>query len=119
MNQEDHITRVPELGGAVACNGDHLRPHAPSDIRHLNRAHRRAGVRHNQDRVAVADDRRDRLSDKVAVDAQLDHSHREGARGEPAPTDAVHEEFLRGGQDRHGLGDLFRPVYREDLREVV
>src|SRR2546422_511885 len=35
MNQEDHITRVPELGGAVACNGDHLRPHAPSDVRQV------------------------------------------------------------------------------------
>src|SRR5213076_1871574 len=67
LNQEDHVARMRELRSGMSCDGDDLGPDPTRDIRHLNRAHRRAGVRHNQDGVAIAHNRRDRLSDEVAV----------------------------------------------------
>src|SRR5438093_9753661 len=119
VNQEDDVARVPQLRGAMSGDGNHLRPDAASDVRDLDRTHRRAGVRDDEDRVAIADDGRDRLPDEITINPQLHHPHRERARGESTPTDAVHKEFLRGCQDANGFRNLFRAVHGEDLREMV
>src|SRR5437016_8845000 len=81
-----------ELRSGMSRDGDDLGPDPARDVRYLNRAHRRASVRHNQHRVALAHDRRDRLSDEVAVNAELDHPHGEGAGGESTPAHAVRSE---------------------------
>src|SRR3989442_2199817 len=68
MNQEDDVARVPELRRPMAGDGDHLRADPSSDVRHLDGTHRRAGVRDDQDGVAVADDGCDRLPNDIAID---------------------------------------------------
>src|SRR2546426_11429889 len=119
VDQQDHVARVAQLRGPVAGDGDHLRANPSGDVRDLDRAHRRARVRHDQDRVAVADDWRDCFPDEVAVDPELDHPHCESPRREPAPTDAVHEQLLRGRQDVHRLADFLGSLDREAPREVL
>src|SRR5437016_12615913 len=104
-----------ELGSRVSGHGNDLGPDAAGDVRDLDRAHRRAGVRHDEDRIPVADDRGDRLPDEVAVNPELAHPHRARAGGDGASPDAVDEQLLRAPQAPDRLSNPLATVNPDEL----